>query len=216
MRSDPTTRELVLRWALAIGSALAAPTIARAEQPASPTTDPGPSTSAPPGTPRRGPRAEWELSFPDEISVVEYARRLDYFGIEIAAVSNQGKIEYIAQSSQPKPRKKVGTLADDPRLYIGWRQGELIAADRKLLAKAGINAQGKDLWHFFPPPTQKLMAEVERAHARREPSEIKRTRFEIRPAKKDGQYEFVVVEQELIGGVADPSRASDDSPSEER
>ena len=189
MRSDQTIREVTL-LALAIGLALADQTMAWAAPPEA-------SASAQRGTLRRGPRADWELSFPDGLSVVEYARRLDHFGIEIAAVSSKGKIEYIAQSSQPKPRKRVGTLVDDPRLYIGWKQGELIAADRKLLAKAGINAQGKELWHFFPPATQKLMAEVERAHAKRDPKEIKRTRFEIRPAKKQ-EYEFVVVEQDLI------------------
>lgn len=216
MRNKQTTGDSALFRLLAIGLAIAGPMVARAEPPAASGAAPEASASAGRGTLRRGPRADWELTFPAGLSVVEYARRLDHFGIEIAAVSSKGKIEYIAESSQPKPRKRIGTLADDPRLYIGWKQGELIAADRKLLAKAGINAQGKDLWHFFPPATQKLMAEVERAHARRDPKEIKRTRFEIRPAKKVGQYEFAVVEQDLVGDKDGASKASVDSSSEER
>lgn len=194
---------------LAVG--LAGATIVWAEAPAAPAAPPqGDSANSGRGTERRGPRADWELSFPEGLTVVEYARRLDHFGIEIAAVSSKGKIEYIAQSSQPKPTKRVGTLSDDPRLYIGWKGGELVAADRKLLAKAGIHAQGKDLWHFFPAATQQRMAEVERAHANRDPKEIKRTRFEIRPAKKQ-EYEFVVVEQDLIddeGATPSPPRNS--------
>lgn len=174
------------------------------------------AVSAPRGTLRRGPRADWELSFPDDISVVEYARRLDYFGIEIAAVSTQGKVEYIARAGQPKPVKRVGMLADDPRLYLGWKTGELVAADRKLLAKAHIHTQGKELWHFFPAATQQRMAEAERAHAQRNPQEIRRTRFEIRPGQAEGSYQFVVIDQALVDHREDFPSAPSDVPTDKR
>lgn len=139
---------------------------------------------------------EWEIVFADEITVEEYARQMDYFKIEIAAVSKNGKIEAISKVSQRKPEKRVGHTTADYRLHIGWKTGQLHAADRKLLAKAGIASANKELWHFFPTETQARLASLERAYANRPPGEIKRTRFEIRPAAKGDGYEFVVIEQD--------------------
>ena len=139
---------------------------------------------------------EWEIVFADEIMVEEYARQMDYFKIEIAAVSKNGKIESISKVSQRKPEKRAGHTTADYRLHIGWKTGQLHAADRKLLAKAGIASRDKELWHFFSTETQARLATLERAYANRAPSEIRRTRFEIRPATKGDGYEFVVVEQD--------------------
>lgn len=191
--------------------------VVAADEPLPATAASGSAASrAPRGTIPAALRAEWEVSFPEEISVVEYARRLDYFGIEISAVSPNGKIEYISNSGQQKPDKRVGQLVDDPRLYIGWRRGELVAADRKLLAKAGINAKGKQLWHFFPEETQRLMATLERAHAKRDPTRIKRTRFELRRKPNGDGYEFVVAEQEYREGETAATPAKNTSPGDER
>ncbi len=145
---------------------------------------------------RAAERADWEVTFPDDITIEEYARQLDYFGIEIAAVSSDDKVESIARVSQPKPEKRVGRRTDDERLYIGWKSGTLHAADRRLLLKAGINSNRKELIHYFPLETQRLMQQVERAYAGREPREIHRTRFEIRKLAADDGYEFVVAEQD--------------------
>lgn len=139
---------------------------------------------------------EWEIFFDEEIMLEEYARQMDYFKIEIAAVSKNGKIEYISKVSQRKPEKRVGHTTADYRLHIGWKKGHLHAADRNLLAKAGIASADKELWHFFQTETQAQLAALERAYANRPPSEIKRTRFEVRPAAKGTGYEFVVIEQD--------------------
>jgi len=139
---------------------------------------------------------EWEIVFADDITVEEYARQMDYFKIEIAAVSKNGKIEYISKVSQRKPEKRVGHTTADYRLHIGWKKGQLHAADRKLLAKAGISSADKELWHFLPTEIQAQLAALERAYASRLPSEITRTRFEVRPADKGQGYEFVVIEQD--------------------
>ena len=90
----------------------------------------------------------------------------------------------------------MGHTTTEYRLHIGWKTGQLHAADRKLLAKAGIASGDKELWHFFQAETQAHLASLERAYANRPPSEITRTRFEVRPAAKGEGYEFVVVEQD--------------------
>jgi hypothetical protein len=139
--------------------------------------------------------AEWELLFEEGITTEEYTEQLDYFKIEIGAVSKDGRVEYISHVSQRKPDKRLGDLAIDPRVRIGWKKGTLAVADRKLLGRAGINTKDKDLQHFFSKEIQNRLAVLERAYGGREASQIKRTRFGIRPTKDVG-YEFVVIEQD--------------------
>jgi hypothetical protein len=141
-------------------------------------------------------RGEWEIFFDEEITLEEYARQMDYFQIEIAAVSKNGKIEYISKVSQRKPEKRVGHTSAEYRLHIGWKKGPLHAADRKLLTRAGIASADKELWHFFEAKTQAQLAALERAYAGRPASEITRTQFEIRPVADGEGYEFVVTEQD--------------------
>jgi hypothetical protein len=150
-------------------------------------------------------KIEWEILFEDGITTEEYAKQLDYFKIEVGAISKKGKVEYISNLASAKPAKRAGQKVADYRLGIGWKAGTLHAADRKLLAKAGINSEGKELWHFIPIEVQAQLETLQRTYANRDASEIKRTRFRIQPKKKGRGYEFVVVEQ-------DPPKAKD-SPS---
>lgn len=181
-----TRTSLVILFLLAI--AAAPPT--RVEK------TPAKSAHQPRGELQTARGGEWEIVFADDITVEEYARQMDYFKIEIAAVSKNGKIETISKVSQRKPEKRVGHKTADYRLHIGWKTGQLQAADRKLLAKAGIASGDKELWHFFQTETQAHLAALERAYSNRPPSEITRTRFEVRPAAKGEGYEFVVIKQD--------------------
>jgi hypothetical protein len=142
----------------------------------------------------RGP--DWEIFFDDDVLGEEYARQIDYFKIEIAAVSKKGRIDYISQVTKPKPERRVGHKATDYRFNTTWKAGRLHAADRKLLAKAGISTEGKELVHYFPSEVQSQLSKLELAYAQRQPSEIKRTRFQIRPKSKEAGYEFIVIEQD--------------------
>ncbi len=165
--------------------------------------DPARSANTPNGS-RSAARPEWELLLDDDVTAEEYARQIDYFKIEVGAVSKNGKIEYATNVGGPKPDKRVGFTETEYRLRIGWKSGALHAADRKLLAKAGIVSTGKDLWHYFPIDVQKQLQDLEVNYAGRKPEEIRRTRFRIRPKTKG--YEFVVLEQ-------DPPKPIEKSPS---
>ncbi|MBI3837612.1 MAG: hypothetical protein HY288_06730 [Planctomycetia bacterium] len=155
--------------------------------------DPSKSAHSPRG---QDAKVEWEILFEEGITAEEYAKQLDYFKIEVGAISKKGKIEYISKVANPKPERRIGQKTTDYRMSIGWKTGTLHAADRKLLAKAGINSEGKELWHFFPTEVQVQLGALQRSYAKRDPSEIKRTRFQIRPKEQGGGYEFVVVEQD--------------------
>jgi hypothetical protein len=179
-----------LLWLAACGTALA---WARGDDAQK---DKATSAHQPRVAPQTSRGREWEIVFADEITVDEYARQMDYFKLEIAAVSKNGKIEYISGASQRRPEKRLGHRASDYRLHIGWKKGTLHAADRKLLAKAGISSRDKELWHFVPVELQAQLVTLEREYGRRDASQIQRTRFEVRPKTKAEGYEFVVVEQD--------------------
>lgn len=147
------------------------------------------------------PGALWEIEFEDDLQTEDYANRVDFFQIEIAAVSKDGKIEYISKVRQRKPDKRVGHLDGENRLRIGWKKGTLAEADRALLKKAGINPRGKELWHFFSAKTQAELAKLERSYAGRQPSDIRRTRFRLQETRAGADFEFVVVEQEARRGA---------------
>lgn len=169
--------------------------------------DAPPETGSSANQPQLGRRleTEWELLFADDISTEEYAKQIDFFKIEVAAVSKNGKIEYISNVSERKPNRRSGTRTADPRAHIGWKKGTLHAADRRLLSKAGINSEGKELWHFLPAELESQLVRLERAYAGRDPNDIKRTRFRLQAKEKSPGYEFVVIEQ-------DPPKPADSPP----
>ena len=185
-----------VRTTLIMTSIIAVAFTARADEPKSPVR-PGEFSA---NAPRRAGehRSEWEIVFPDDITTEEYARQIDYFKIEIAAVAKNGKIDYISEVTRPKPKRHAGHESTDYRLRIGWKKGNLHAADRRLLGKAGVNSDNKALWHYFPIQAQSQLADLEKAYAGRDANDnIVRTRFEIRPREKDDDaYEFVVIEQD--------------------
>ncbi len=143
----------------------------------------------------RAHEKEWEIRFDDGITLEEYARQLDYFEIEVAAVSKAGRVEYIARLTKPRPEKRIGQRSEEVRLYLGWKSGELHAADRRLLRKAGIATAGKELTHYFPTQVQRQMEDLEIEFAGHEPRDIELTRFQIQANRDDGGYEFVVIDQ---------------------
>ena len=153
------------------------------------------SAAASRGTSASAERPEWEIVFDDDITPEEYARQLDFFDIEIAAVASNGKIEYISDLTEYKPSKRVGYVESDYRLHIGWKSGTLHAADRRLLRKAGIASTDKELTHYFSEEVQKAMEVVEESYAGRKHDAIRSTLFQIRPKAKGKGYEFAVVEQ---------------------
>ena len=198
------------------------PSVVRAAEPAmdnAPAEKPGDSSSY-----DLEPRSsEWEVLFEEGITADEYAKQLDYFGIELGAVAKDGKIQYAAQLSRTRPERRNGLKKDEKRVTIEWKRGTLEALDRKLLTKVGINTQGKKLAHFYSLDAQRQLARLERDFEDRPAAEIKRTRFSVRPLEKtagpsansasgvaksksvvdksSGQtpgYEFYVVEQEPV------------------
>jgi hypothetical protein len=76
-----------------------------------------------------------------------------------------------------------------------WRSGELIEADKSLLAKAGVDTVGRVVLQLYSPQTEAELAGLEQKQLGMRPlKDIKRTVFGIR--NKPGGYEFYVISQE--------------------
>ncbi|MBI1900502.1 MAG: hypothetical protein HYS13_05235 [Planctomycetia bacterium] len=134
----------------------------------------------------------WEFVLPEGITVGEYADYLDELGMELAVLMDDGKIEYVAKLAQAMPTRRQGTTAAETRPYLTWQRGDLIEADRQILAKAGLEAAQRIVLHFWPQGAQDKLAQLEKAFQNRSADQIFRTRFGVRRA---GAAEFYVVEQ---------------------
>lgn len=146
------------------------------------------------GVPRE---LRWFIKFSSDSSLEEYARQLDYFGVEMGVLYPDGRLVYVSRLSQPTPaRREVATAADEQRLYFTWQGGERQAADIKLLAKAGVQVGQGRILHFYTPETENRLAVVERNYANRRAKEIRRTYFVV--VKQARGYTFEVTRQTYL------------------
>lgn len=142
------------------------------------------------------PRWErWQVRFASA-DLDAYAKQLDFFKIELAAIGGgKDTVDYAAGLSLAQPARRSGKSADEKRLYMTWRTGELIEADKSLLAKAGIDTVGRVVLQLYSPETEALLAALEQKHAGdKNLKDIKRTVFGVRGQANN--YEFYVISQE--------------------
>ncbi len=135
------------------------------------------------------PTSNWEVLFDESegMTALEYARRLDYFGIELAAVAKNGQIQYASHLAERKPERRIGKLEEEPRINLHWKRGSLAALEAKLLGKAGINTKDKTLTHYYPKTVEARLARLEKSYAGRNPRDIQRTRFKVRAARQSAE-----------------------------
>ncbi len=145
---------------------------------------------------RPGRKRHWEFLFPEGNTVSQYARQLDYFGIELGVLLPGGQVAYASNLSQPQPTTRTEPSEAEKRYYLTWLKGELENADRTLLSKAGIDHQDKLILKFLPPELEQKLVNLENARAGDKKDRIQATFFSIRPqgSSKDA-YDFFVAEQ---------------------
>ncbi len=144
------------------------------------------------------PRANrWEVRFGDSRSIDEYARQLDFFQIELGVLSATQQVLYVHHLSDAKPQVRTGTREAEERLYMSWRRGTLVEADRDLVRRAGLAPDSKVIVQFFPSAIENQLAQIEIAHAKLQAPQIRKTIFGVRAAGKG--FEFFVIEQFPLG-----------------
>lgn len=137
----------------------------------------------------------WEIQFPPGLTIEAYTRQLDFFKIELGVIGGSQTVTYLSGLSNPKPRVRTAPGNTDARLYLIWNRGPLREADEILVARAGLNAEGKVLAHFCPPDLEAEMLRVEAEHARTNNlTNLRRTVFGIQPVAAD-TFRLVVTDQ---------------------
>lgn len=158
------------------------------------------------GTGRRGlgvgpgvggiPREQrWYVRYGDRLTVDEYARQLDFFGIELGALLPDKRLAYVSKLTQGTPAVRyTSSGAGEQRLYMSWQGGERRRADLELIGRAGLQVPFETtVLHFYPPETETMLARLEHDYLNRPVAQIKRTYFSV---ERDGAgYKFVVTGQ---------------------
>lgn len=147
----------------------------------------------------------WELKFTarDKRS---YAKQLDFFHIELAAIGGgHSTIDYASHLTS-SPHKRSGDGQSENRLYFMYRnQGALAQYDRALLRAADIQTDNRVMLKFIPKETEEQLALAEAAYylqkrsGELKVSEIAKTVFECRPNSKGDGFEWVVIAQTYFG-----------------
>lgn len=156
--------------------------------------DKGPPLDDPPGN---GAEQRWYVRFNENGSVDEYARQLEFFGIELGALFvDRGELVYLSNLTGAAPEPRVVTRGDDQRLYMNWQGGERRSADVELFERAGIDVTGALLLHFYPARTEEMLARLELSYANRPVEQISRTYFVV--VRRGGGYAFAVARQTTV------------------
>ncbi len=149
----------------------------------------GPGTG---GIPRE---QRWFVRFGDRAGLDEYAKQLEFFGIELGALLPDGRLAYLSKLTQATPSVRYATGGGgEQRLYMTWQGGDRRAADVELFKRASVDVRADTVvFHFYPKPTETLLARLELDYRSRPLAQIRRTYYAVESAKNG--YQFTVVRQ---------------------
>ena len=149
-----------------------------------------------PGPGGTGRGRHWEVRFPEGNTVESYARQLDSFGIQLGVLMPNNQVVYVYNLTKPRPDTRTGTASDEKRYYLTWQTGGLEEADRTLLARADVSAEGgaiRKIFKFLPPDLEGQLAGMEQKRAGNEADSVRATYFGIQPSGRG--YKFYVIDQ---------------------
>ncbi len=149
----------------------------------------GPGTG---GVPRE---QRWNIVYDAGQTVEDYARALDAMGVEVA-VARGNELTYARSLSAGRPVIRNGTPETEKRLYFVWIGSGRKGIDQQLFRNAGIDPGQGAIFHFYPKEVADRLAQLEVAYARRQPGQIKRTRFRV--ARNGERFDLSVASQEPL------------------
>jgi hypothetical protein len=143
------------------------------------------------------PREErWSIIYNPGQTIEEYARLLDFFGVEMATVRD-GQMHYAANFTKPSPDVRVANRGSDDRLYFLWQGGGRRQSDIELLRKAGIEVgQRGVIFQFFPAQVEQILSRLEQQYKGLQPVEIRSTKFRVIPT--GNRFAFEVIDQQPL------------------
>jgi hypothetical protein len=137
----------------------------------------------------------WFVRFGEKVALDEYARQLQFFGVELGALLPDGRLAYLTNLTNSVPQVRyVNTGSGEGRLYMTWQVGERRAADVQLFQRANVAVRGDTtILHFYPKNTENTLAQLELAYRNRPVKQIRRTYFAVEP--EGTGYRFAVTRQ---------------------
>jgi len=146
----------------------------------------------PGGLPRE---QRWFVRFGDRAGVDEYAKQLEFFGIELGALLPDGRLAYLSKLNQPIPAVRYAAGGSgEQRLYMTWQGGDRRSADVELFKRSAVKVEADTvIFHFYPKATEQKLARLELDYRGRPLTQIRRTYFSVESAQ--GGYQFSVVRQ---------------------
>jgi len=145
------------------------------------------------GVPRE---QRWSIVYNPGQTVDEYARLLDYYGIEMATIID-GQMHYARNFSSGSPEVRVTTRGNDDRLYFLWQGSGRRSSDIEVLRRAGIEVgRSSPIFQFFPPEVEQNLVRLEQAFQGRQPAEIRTTTFTVEQLGR--RFAFKVIDQQPL------------------
>lgn len=137
----------------------------------------------------------WFVRFGDRAGVEEYAKQLEFFGIELGALLPDGRLAYLSKLTEPSPAVRyTASGAGEQRLYMTWQGGDRRSADVELFKRANISVNlDTAIFHFYPKSTESQLVRLEHDYRNRPLSQIRRTYFGVESTGKG--YQFTVLRQ---------------------
>jgi len=124
----------------------------------------------------------------------EYAKQLDFFGIELAALGGGNpQVEYARAFSNGATQVRRDSGEKENRVYLTWRPGsQLEDMDRQLLARGGIDTAGRVVVQFLPLEIEQLLKQLEHDYAKGRPVEqVRKTVYQVKPVGRLFQFEVI-------------------------
>jgi hypothetical protein len=129
-------------------------------------------------------------------NLLEYARWLDFFKIELGVLGQDNKIHYAYNLSRKAPEVREGDPAGEQRLFMNSARGRFAPLDRQLVARAQLADKGRIILQFYPAETQAILFRLEQDRAQatgKKVEEIRRTVFRV--VRTGDKFDFQVDEQ---------------------
>ena len=137
----------------------------------------------------------WFIRLSDRGTLSDYAKQLEFFGIELGALTNKGKLHILRNPTAAIPNIET---KDDPGkygklLHMIWQGGTRKQGDIKLFKKANVDVTFSVMFHFYPAATERMLLDLEKKHKGQPIKKIRRTYFSV--VRKGRGYAFVVTRQ---------------------
>lgn len=157
-------------------------------------TDKRPGIGVGPDLPGIPPQKRWDIRWGNRDSLKSYAKKLDFFGIELGVLGTGTDVTVITELASARPTVMTISRAERQSwLFWSWIQGPRLEADLAMADRAGVATDGKTLIQFYSDATEQSLLNLEVNYRGLQPSQIRKTTFEV---VADGAgFRFEVVEQ---------------------